>query len=522
MTISARTASDTADSRSDSQLTTLIQDDPHSTGTARAAAIGTLYNRHHAGILRYARTYTRDAHTAQDLAAEAFVNTVRAVDAGKGPDESWRPYLLRAVQHAAFAWGRTERRIHLQDAEALEQWHRSTPDFPGAGSDGDPAGIVLRHEEHSLVAHSFRTLPDRWQSVLWLRLVDETPTSQVATLLGIAPSGVSSLLERAVEGLRKAYLQAHVHRRQDSECVHYGGRLGETARGSSRPHGALRRHLAECNHCRTALAELRGLNSRLGAMLPIALAPPGSSHLFADTAQVLLPAKALKATALSSKWGAATVSGVGLLTAAALVVAVLPDHRGPTVDQQAQVVRPAGPTREGSPAPALSTVPPLPPSPAASPLPSTAKASRGSAAPPASAERLIVDPDFEAAGTSPWRVTAGASVVAAHPHAGQHAVRLTSQASRVEQTVDVVPGSSYKLSGHAAVAADGDSVALGARTDDGLDARVVLKSVDLYAWGAVSFTIDARTTRLTVYCAPLDISGPAYCDDLALKRAGQG
>ncbi|GGV44680.1 hypothetical protein GCM10010495_72630 [Kitasatospora herbaricolor] len=522
MTTSAPTAPDTGDSRSDSRLTALIRDDPHSTGTARTAAIETLYDRHHSGTLRYARTFTRDAHTAQDLAAEAFVNTVRAVDAGKGPTDSWRPYLLGAVQNAAFAWGRTERRVHLQDAEALEQWHRPSPDSPGTGLDGDPAGIVLRHEEHSLVAHSFRSLPHRWQSVLWLRLVDEVPAGQVATVLGIAPSGVSSLLDRAVEGLRKAYLQAHVQRREDSECVHYGGQLGETARRSSRPHGALRRHLAECTHCRTALAHLRGINSRLGAMLPIAFAPPGASHLFTDTAQAVLPAKALKATALTGKWAAATVGGVGALTAAALIVAVLPGHRGPAGGQQPQGGRPPAPSRDGTPAPAVSTVVPALPSTTPSPSPSTARASRSSAPPPASVEQSIVDPDFEAAGASPWRLTAGASVVPAHPHAGQHAVRLTSPASRVEQTVDVVPGSTYKLSGHAAVAAGGDSVALGARRDGGPDAQVVLKSVDLYAWGAVSFTTDARTTRLTVYCAPLEISGPAYCDDFALKRVGEG
>ncbi|MEU1509562.1 sigma-70 family RNA polymerase sigma factor, partial [Kitasatospora sp. NPDC005748] len=488
MTTSTPTTTDTGDNRSDSRLTALIRDDPYSTGTARAAAIETLYDRHHAGTLRYARTFTRDAHTAQDLAAEAFVNTVRAVDAGRGPDESWRPYLLGAVQNAAFAWGRTERRIHLQDAEALEQWHRPSPDSPATDADGDPAGIVLRQEEHSLVAHSFRSLPDRWQSVLWLRLVDEVPAGQVATLLGIAPSGVSSLLDRAVEGLRKAYLQAHVRRREDSECVHYGGQLGETARRSSRPHGALRRHLAECAHCRSALAQLRGINSRLGAMLPIALTPPGASHLFTDTTQALLPAKALKATALTGKWAAATVGGVGVLTTAALLVAILPGHRGPAGDQQPQLGRPSAPSRDGTPAPTTSTATPAPTPPAPSPSPSTPKASRSSAAPPPSTEQLLVDPDFEAAGASPWRATAGASVVSAHPHAGQHAVRLTSQASRVEQTIVVVPQGTYQLSGHAAVSADGDDIALGAQSESGLDARVKLKSVDLYAWGAVSFT----------------------------------
>jgi hypothetical protein len=63
-------------------------------------AFGELYRRHTGAALRYARTWSRDAATAEDLCAEAFSQTLCALLNGRGPDGPLAPY-LKTVFNAA-------------------------------------------------------------------------------------------------------------------------------------------------------------------------------------------------------------------------------------------------------------------------------------------------------------------------------------------------------------------------------------------------------------------------------------
>jgi DNA-directed RNA polymerase specialized sigma24 family protein len=74
--------------------------------------------------------------------------------------------------------------------------------------------------ERSLVAQAFASLPERWQAVLWYTEVEQARPAEVALLLGISPNSVAALRYRAREGLRQAYLQAHVsHARPECQQV---------------------------------------------------------------------------------------------------------------------------------------------------------------------------------------------------------------------------------------------------------------------------------------------------------------
>ncbi|WP_372499124.1 RNA polymerase sigma factor [Streptomyces somaliensis] len=77
------------------------------------AAYRELFRRHSEAVRRYARTYCRDRHAADDLTAEAFTRTLQAVRRGGGPEEAVRAHLLAAVRQAADAWARTARRERL-------------------------------------------------------------------------------------------------------------------------------------------------------------------------------------------------------------------------------------------------------------------------------------------------------------------------------------------------------------------------------------------------------------------------
>ncbi|MCB5182661.1 RNA polymerase sigma factor [Streptomyces antimicrobicus] len=244
----------------DLELTRLLRE-AYAAGAADPAVCDVLYRRHRGAALAYARTCCRAPQDAEDLVSEAFLRTFQAVRAGAGPQGPWRAYLLAVVRNTAVQWRAGDRR------------HLLTPDFESRPSPagGDPQRLWLADEDRRLVARSFHTLPERWQAVLWHTLVEGGSPHEVAQVLGITPSAVTSLAFRAREGLREAYLRAHVAPATDGtaedgdRCRHYGALLGAAVRRGGPRSAALVRHLTACRPCTRAYAELLDLNAALAA-----------------------------------------------------------------------------------------------------------------------------------------------------------------------------------------------------------------------------------------------------------------
>ncbi|MEU1126717.1 sigma-70 family RNA polymerase sigma factor, partial [Streptomyces sp. NPDC005899] len=236
-----------------------------------------LFRRHSDAVRRYARTCCRDAHTAEDLTAEVFARTLQAVRGGKGPSEAVRAYLMTAVRHVAAAWTKSAKREHLVDdfaafaARATRASVLSEADTVDLGAD-----VRAMHEaERSMAMQAFRSLPERWQAVLWHTTVEAESPSEVAPLFGLTPNATAVLAVRAREGLKQAYLQAHVSQALTAggDCARYADRLGAHARGGlrTRAERGLRKHLDACARCRIAAGELAGVNAGIPALLPVAV-----------------------------------------------------------------------------------------------------------------------------------------------------------------------------------------------------------------------------------------------------------
>ncbi|WP_078888946.1 sigma-70 family RNA polymerase sigma factor [Streptomyces sclerotialus] len=234
-----------------------------------------LYRRHADAVRRYARTCCRDAHTAEDLTGEVFARTLQAVRGGAGPKTAVRAYLLTTVRRAAASWSRTARREHL-----VEDFAVFASSAAGASLDDDTldlgADVRAMHEaERSLAVRAFRSLPERYQTVLWHTTVEEESPSEVAPLLGLSANATAVLAHRAREGLKQAYLQAHVSETLTAggDCARYADRLGAYARGGLRVRAerGLRKHLEECPRCRLAAREVADVNQRIRTVLPVAV-----------------------------------------------------------------------------------------------------------------------------------------------------------------------------------------------------------------------------------------------------------
>ncbi|MFI7408025.1 sigma-70 family RNA polymerase sigma factor [Streptomyces sp. NPDC049627] len=236
-----------------------------------------LYRRHAEAVRRYARTCCRDAHTADDLTAEVFARMLQAVRGGSGPEHAVRAYLLTSIRRAAADWTRSARREQLVDdfavfaAQTARVSEVSDDDTLDLGAD-----VRAMHEaEQSMAMQAFRSLPERWQAVLWHTEVEDESPSEVATLFGLDANGTRVLASRAREGLKQAYLQAHVSASlaSDEGCARYADRLGAYARGSlrTRAERGLRKHLEECAKCRLAAGQIKEVAGGIPAVVPVAV-----------------------------------------------------------------------------------------------------------------------------------------------------------------------------------------------------------------------------------------------------------
>ncbi|GAA1988622.1 hypothetical protein GCM10009718_27740 [Isoptericola halotolerans] len=229
------------------------------TGTERA--FGVLWDRHAGAGLAAARRMTA-AFDPEDLVQEAYLRIWNALLNGNGPDGPFRPYLYQTLRNIAASWS-----------------HRST-DIPveDLPEQADPRDLSDDVVEGSVAMHAFRALPERWQSVLWYVEVEEMRPREAAPLLGLSASATAALAYRAREGLRRAWLQAHVNVRAVAPACRWSvERMGDFLRGSlSREvHHKVRRHVAECADCTLLVGELGDVSSRLRVgLLPLFLGAP--------------------------------------------------------------------------------------------------------------------------------------------------------------------------------------------------------------------------------------------------------
>lgn len=219
----------------------------------RHEVYGLLYSRHAPVVSNYARRLVRSAEDARDVVAEAFARLFGMLRRGLGPVDEFVPYLMRTVRNVAYDRCRSERLLEYTDQMSVLE---SVVPF---------RDLVVEGVERALVATAFRSLPPRWQQVLWLTCVEGRTIDDASEALGVNANALTSLAYRAREGLRQAYLQANVPADVKPRCAPYSAKLGSLARGALGPTPRLRveRHLLECPSCSRHLTELRDLNTTL-------------------------------------------------------------------------------------------------------------------------------------------------------------------------------------------------------------------------------------------------------------------
>lgn len=260
-------------------------------------AFGELWRRHYRAGVTVARNVTSSLD-AEDLVQEAYTRIYQSILTGRGPTGSFRAYLFASIRNTAATWGRAQRDAAYDELEDVAD--------PAAQEHASEAAL-----DRGLTHQAFRSLPTRWQEVLWYSEIEHMKPAEIAPLLGMKATAVAQLTFRAREGLREAWIQAHLRRVADgSDCQWTIERLGAHTRRNlgRRDHAKVDRHLAECVRCAIVASEAKEVSSRLAlVLLPLALGATGAAGYLATVQGGSAPLVALAAMPSGVVQGAVTV-----------------------------------------------------------------------------------------------------------------------------------------------------------------------------------------------------------------------
>lgn len=224
-------------------------------------AFDMLCGRHRGAASRLARHLVPGRAEAETAVAGAFAAVLEILRQGGGPSDAFRPFLLTTLR-------RTAAGLRDEDGESLD------PDVPFV----DPA---LAGVERRPMAQAYLSLPERWRAVLWHTAVEGESPARVQPVFGLGVEGVAALAHRAREGLRQAYLQLRLAEALPPECrpVLDGIRVYLRGAVTARDRIRVREHLRGCARCRTAAADLKDVDGRLGDVAALVLGTAASSYL---------------------------------------------------------------------------------------------------------------------------------------------------------------------------------------------------------------------------------------------------
>ena len=219
-------------------------------------------------------------------------------------------------------------------SEPLERAAELVDDMP------DPVAAAL---QSTITVRAFRSLPERWQTILWYTEVEGMQPAEAAPHLGLTANGAAALAYRAREGLKAAWLQAHVSDvRVPDECRWASARMGERSRGalSARQQRRFDEHVADCARCSILVEEVDELSGRLASLvLPLVLGGTAGSALLAQLLNegggAPSHTQASRDRHDSSRWSqAAVATGVAVVSVVAVAALAFASMPGGGVTEQ--------------------------------------------------------------------------------------------------------------------------------------------------------------------------------------------
>ena len=169
-------------------------------------AFAALYQRHHLGVYRFARTMTGSIAAAEDVTQEVFLAFMQGLDKFDEGRGALSTYLFGFARNMSRHRLRKEIRLVALDKE------RETE---SQDPDDDPAQVAIRVESATRIRRLIRGLSSRYREVLILCDLEELSYQDAATILGTRVGTVRSRLHRARQLLAERLISSGAQRSSD-------------------------------------------------------------------------------------------------------------------------------------------------------------------------------------------------------------------------------------------------------------------------------------------------------------------
>jgi RNA polymerase sigma factor (sigma-70 family) len=221
------------------------------TRSGRHEAFEALFSRYHSRLLGFCRHMLGSKEDAEDVLQEVFVAAFNAVRADERAINV-RPWLYRIARNRSLN--------HLRRASAIGV---DSMDTHFAENGLSTEGHVVRRESFRELLGDVGRLPESQRTALLLREIDALSYEQIAHAMETTVPSVKSLLVRARISLAEAAEARKL------TCEEVRGELGEVAEGLVKIGPAARRHMRDCERCRTFRKLLKENNHALASVLPV-------------------------------------------------------------------------------------------------------------------------------------------------------------------------------------------------------------------------------------------------------------
>ena len=215
------------------------------------SAFDALVQRYQSRLLAFCRHMLGSQEDAEDVLQEVFAASFNALLADDRPINA-RPWLYRIARNRCLNHLRRPRATGQDSMDIFENEHGTST-----------AEKVHRREEFRQIVADVQELPETQRTALLLREIDALSYDQIAEAMDTTVPSVKSLLVRARVGLAEAS-EARL-----LTCEEVRVELAEVAEGLIRTTAPARRHLKNCERCRTFRSELKTTSKALAAVLPI-------------------------------------------------------------------------------------------------------------------------------------------------------------------------------------------------------------------------------------------------------------
>ena len=156
-------------------------------------ALREIYASYYTPIYQFIRMRTDSTDTAEDLAADVFLELVTACRQGKGPQHSLRGWLFRVARHIVYDHYQVDKGF---TETMLDDW------LPGSPDD-QPEAQFMRTLRMETAQEAIRQLTVEQQEVLLLRFGQMLSLQETADIMDKQVNAVKQLQLRALQALRR-------------------------------------------------------------------------------------------------------------------------------------------------------------------------------------------------------------------------------------------------------------------------------------------------------------------------------